>query len=182
MSHTDEKKLLPPDQVRRRLDFDDARLLAECEIHTHRVGGPGGQHRNKTETAIRLVHRPTGIVVTAGETRSQHENRAAALCRLREAIAVDFRMPAATPPVWPDSVSIRDRRLRVNAQNPGYPAALGLVLDQLAGRAGEISQAAEAIGVTTSSLTRFLADHPRAWVAANTIRRQFGLHPLRRDS
>jgi hypothetical protein len=181
MPQSNEKKRLSAEQVRRRLSFDDSRLLAECEVHTHRIGGPGGQHRNKTETAIRLVHEPSGIVVTAGETRSQHVNRSVALRRLREAIAVETRLPIEPIPVWPDSVSVRDRRLRVSAENPGYPAAVALVLDHVVASAGEIAQAAERLGVTTSNLTRFLGDHPRAWAAANGIRKQFGLHALRRD-
>src|SRR5262245_20968503 len=120
MSSANEKNRLSAAQIRLRLDFDDARLLAECDVHAHRVGGPGGQHRNKTETAIRLVHRPSEFVVTAGETRSQHANRAAALRRLREMIAVRVRVPPGSSSAWPDSVSIRDRRLRVSEENPGY--------------------------------------------------------------
>lgn len=181
MALSDGKNSLSPDQIRRRLDFDDAHLLAECQVHTHRVGGPGGQHRNKTETAIRLVHAPSGISVTAGETRSQHENRAVALRRLREMIAIETRLPPTTPVAWPDSVCVRDRRLRVSDENPGYPQAIALVLDQLAGAAGELNRVAEGIGVTSTSLVRFLAGHPRAWVAANAIRKQFGLHALRSD-
>ena len=46
-------------------------------------GGPGGQHRNKTASAVRLVHPPTGVTVTASERRSQAQNRGAALERLR---------------------------------------------------------------------------------------------------
>jgi hypothetical protein len=174
-----EKNSLTAEQIRLRLDFDDARLLAECDIHTHRVGGPGGQHRNKTETAVRLVHRPSTIVVTAGETRSQHENREVAVWRLREAIAIQTRLPPRHPINWPETVSIRDRRLRVSDRNVGYPHVVGIVLDQFAGSAGEISQAAGAIGVTSSSLNRFLVDHPRVWVAANAIRKDLGLDNLR---
>jgi protein subunit release factor A len=61
---------------------DDA-LLAECRVETFRAGGPGGQHQNRTESAVRLVHIPTEVRVTAREERSQHRNRALALKRLR---------------------------------------------------------------------------------------------------
>jgi protein subunit release factor B len=61
----------------------DATLLAECEASFFVASGPGGQHRNKTESGVRLTHRTTGITVTATERRSQFQNRSAALERLR---------------------------------------------------------------------------------------------------
>lgn len=65
----------------------DAQLLAQCDVYAHRAGGPGGQHRNKTETAVRLVHRPTGVVAEGKDQRSRTQNLAAALQRLREKLA-----------------------------------------------------------------------------------------------
>jgi protein subunit release factor A len=62
---------------------DDEALLAQCRVETFRAGGPGGQHQNVTESAVRLVHLPTGVRVTARDERSQHRNRALALERLR---------------------------------------------------------------------------------------------------
>ena len=61
----------------------DGALLAECDVDTFRAGGPGGQHQNKTESGVRLTHRPTGIVVASRNSRSQHRNRQKALDRLR---------------------------------------------------------------------------------------------------
>lgn len=63
--------------------LDDERLERECDLQFYTAGGPGGQHRNKTASAVRLTHRPSGLVVTATERRSQHENRAVALARLK---------------------------------------------------------------------------------------------------
>ena len=55
-------------------------------VDTYRDTGAGGQHRNKTDSAVRLTHLPTGTVVTAVEDRSQHKNRAVAWARLRAAL------------------------------------------------------------------------------------------------
>jgi hypothetical protein len=168
-----------PAQLRARLDFDDAKLLAECEIHLHRTGGPGGQHRNKVVSAVRLCHRPSGFVVTATERRSQHENKSNALARLREAIAVGVRCPPPAEIVWPPSVQLRDRQLRVSPQNAAFWHVLALVLDELAAQQGQAAAAAARLGVSTSSLTRFLADHPKAWIEANRVRNVNALPPLR---
>ncbi|MEW6251766.1 MAG: peptide chain release factor-like protein [Planctomycetota bacterium] len=172
--------------LRARLTYDDARLLGECDVHLHRTGGPGGQHRNKVASAVRLVHRPTGFVVTATERRSQHENRANAVQRLREAIAVGLRLPLPEQVVWPESVQIQARgpdaarvTLRVSARNPAVWQVLALALDALTACRGNIGDAAACLGVTTSSLTRFLHDHPRAWAEANRLRAAAGLPPLR---
>jgi peptide chain release factor 2 len=61
----------------------DERLLAECRVETFRAGGKGGQHQNRTESGVRLVHLPTGVRATARNERSQHRNKALALARLR---------------------------------------------------------------------------------------------------
>lgn len=70
--------------ARRALRLPEPSLLDECDEEFYVGGGPGGQHRNKTASAVRLTHRPTGVVVTATERRSQLQNRGAALERLRE--------------------------------------------------------------------------------------------------
>jgi protein subunit release factor A len=71
----------------------DEELLSQCRVDTFQAGGKGGQHQNRTESAVRLTHRPTGIVVTARDERSQHRNRAIALERLRERLRKRNRRP-----------------------------------------------------------------------------------------
>ena len=61
----------------------DAELIAQCDVDTYRASGPGGQKRNKTSSAVRLRHEPTGLIAIAEESRSQHENKAKAVKRLR---------------------------------------------------------------------------------------------------
>jgi protein subunit release factor B len=63
---------------------DPKDLERDCDLSFFRASGPGGQHRNKAETAVRVVHRPTGVAAAATEERSQSRNREVALERLRE--------------------------------------------------------------------------------------------------
>ena len=96
--------------ARRALALPEPALLADCDETFFTAGGPGGQHRNKTESGVRLVHRPTGVHVTATERRSQARNRSAALGRLRlrlEALARRPRPRRATEPTR----GSRERRL-----------------------------------------------------------------------
>src|SRR5665647_2530863 len=77
-------------------------LLAECEVDTFRAGGPGGQHQNVTDSAVRLRHRPTGLTVTCRAQRSQYLNKMDALRRLRLKL---LKLNAPPPPraraSWP---------------------------------------------------------------------------------
>ena len=66
-----------------RIPQSDDELLAECDVETFRSSGPGGQHVNRRETAVRLRHRPTGTVVTCRQERSQYRNKQIALANLR---------------------------------------------------------------------------------------------------
>src|SRR5687768_2511153 len=73
-------------QAHRALALDDDKLLAECQVEFFIAGGPGGQHRNKTESGVRITHPPTELTVTATERRSQAQNRGEALHRLRSGL------------------------------------------------------------------------------------------------
>ena len=73
--------------------LDPAVLATQCEFRATRRHGPGGQNRNKVETAVILTHRPTGISAQASERRTQGENRRTALHRLRLELASTIRRP-----------------------------------------------------------------------------------------
>jgi protein subunit release factor B len=97
-------------RARVALSLPEQALLASCEESFFVGGGPGGQHRNKTESGVRLRHPPTGIVVTATERRSQMQNRGAALERLRVRLAALAREPVRRKPTRATRAS-RQRRL-----------------------------------------------------------------------
>src|SRR5512137_2323014 len=80
-------------RARRALALGDEALAAECREEFLVAGGPGGQHRNKTASGVRLLHLPTGIAVTATERRSQAQNRAVAVERLRARLAAATHVP-----------------------------------------------------------------------------------------
>jgi len=65
----------------------DEKLLEECDVETFRSGGKGGQHVNKTDSAVRLRHLPTGLVVMSQQERSQYLNKLICLEKLREKVA-----------------------------------------------------------------------------------------------
>ena len=80
------------------LPESDKDLLRECEVDTFRSSGPGGQHVNKTESAVRLRHMPSGVVVTSRQERSQHQNKSLCLQKLREKVARLNHRPAKRVP------------------------------------------------------------------------------------
>src|SRR5919109_144612 len=92
--------------------LSDEQLLAQCEVDTYRASGPGGQKRNKTSSAVRLRHRPSGLIVIAEESRSQHEtearvSEAAELLGISTGNLVDFLQ--ADPKVWQEANALRAR-------------------------------------------------------------------------
>ena len=71
----------------------DEELLAACTVQVFRSTGPGGQGVNTTDSAVCMTHVPTGVTVTARETRSQHRNRMLCLAKLRRIFAERARPP-----------------------------------------------------------------------------------------
>jgi ribosome-associated protein len=97
--------------ARAALALSDDGLLAACEETFFVASGPGGQHRNKTESGVRLVHAPTAVTVTATERRSQAQNRGAALERMRERLVALTHVPKKRRPTRPTRGS-KERRLK----------------------------------------------------------------------
>lgn len=158
--------------------------MAQCEVHTYRASGPGGQKRNKTDSAVRLYHPPTDQTVVATESRSQIENRARALRRLRRAIALGVREPIDVVRYTPGAVlasCLTTGRLSVGAKDARFDRALAEVLDLLIGCGGSVSKAAQKLGVSTANLVSFFGSHPKVWARVNQMRAAEGLRPLRKE-
>ena len=91
-----------------KLPESDEDLLRECEVETFRSSGPGGQHVNKTESAVRLRHMPSGVVVSSQQERSQHRNKALCLQKLRKKIEkLNYRPAKRVPTRVPAGVKNR---------------------------------------------------------------------------
>ena len=163
-------------------------LLAQCDVDTYRASGPGGQKRNKTSSAVRLRHAPTGLIVIAEESRSQHENKAKALRRLWQTLFLHLRdelPPETLTPeavaAHPDYAGARDGagRLAMNPKNPRFWPAIGVALDVLSAVQARVGDAAALLGVSTGNLIDFLQTDPKAWQEANRLRTVCGQKPLR---
>ncbi len=155
-------------------------LLADCELRQLRRSGPGGQHRNKVETAVVLRHRPTGVKAEANERRSQAQNRSVAIFRLRMNLALEVRCRRAaeqTPsPLWQSRC--RGGRIGMNASHDDFPVVLAETLDVIAGCEADVKAAASTLQCTASQLLKLLKKDPRAMALVNRWRRERDLHPL----
>jgi len=160
---------------------DEETLWRESDVRRVRRSGPGGQHRNKVESGIVLLHRSTGISAEANERRSQADNRRAALRRLRINLAIDVRLDrpdAATPSeLWQSRC--RQGRIAVSTKHDDFPTLLAEALDVLVADELDVKIAAERLGCTGSQFVKFLKSEPRALLLVNTRRAEQGLNRLK---
>jgi hypothetical protein len=156
-------------------------LLAQCEVQRSRGGGPGGRHRNSTESRVVLRHRALGVEASAGERRSQHENLAEALWRLRRTLAAEVRevRDAAAPPSELWTSRTRGGRIACNPEHRDFPALLAEAMDAIAAEGWDVRGAATVLGVSASQLVRFAAQHHPALEMINRHRAERSLPPLR---
>lgn len=164
-------------------NLSDEELLKQCDWYAGRASGPGGQKRNKTHSAIRITHKPTGISAIANEHRLQGENRKLALERLRHMLALAMRGE-----IDPETFQIpeearaqinRDGKLMVNPDNPRYLPIIAVMLDLLKYFRGHVADAAHRLGISTTNFINLLHRDPQLWTAAQELRKRYGLPPLK---
>jgi len=172
----------------RRADYllasDDA-LVAQSEVDRYRASGPGGQHRNKTESAVRLRHKPSGATAIGEDSRSQSENKLHAVRRLRATIALDVREPVelddyAPSPRLAALIAGGTAPLGAKTRLTGdYWAAIAELLDLLVAGDLEIGTTAQRLGITTGAMSKLLLHDDQVARAVNDLRRSRHMRPLR---
>lgn len=171
-----------------RVDYllasDDA-LIAQCEVDRYRASGPGGQHRNKTESAVRLRHKLSGVTAIGEDSRSQAENKLHAVRRLRAAIALEVREPVFLDGYVPSPrlaafVAAGTAPLGAKTRLTGeYWASIGELLDLVVANNLEIGTSAQRLGITTGALSKLLLHDEGVGRTLNDLRRAKGMRPLR---
>ena len=163
----------------------DEALIAQCEVDRYRASGPGGQHRNKTESAVRLRHRLSGVSAIGEDSRSQSENKHHAVRRLRSAIALELREPVRLESYVPSArlsafVAAGTAPLGAKTRQTGeYWAAIGELLDLLVAGKLEIAATAQRLAITTGAMSKLLLHDELVARTVNDLRRARNRRPLR---
>ena len=162
------------------LASDDA-LISQCEVDRYRASGPGGQHRNKTESAVRLRHRLLDVSAIGEDSRSQAENKVHAVRRLRAAIALQVREPVGAPSgrlkaLVAGGTAPLGAKTRLTGE---YWAGIAELLDVLVAGGMEIGATAQKLGITTGALSKLLLHDDAVARVVNDLRRAKGMRPLR---
>lgn len=170
------------------LQLDDQQLMALCDMHIYKASGPGGQHRNKVSSAIRLKHRETGISATANDSRSQNDNKKLAVTRLRMNLATKIRQDIAEHElpqflaecIFTPKKSAGDvKKLDIGRKDWRFWLIGGYLLDMLDLYQGKIGDVARELNVTTGNLTTIFKKDRHLLAQVQEIRRKYQLKPIK---
>ncbi len=158
-----------PDGRNAWLKLSDSELGAICRWDFHKTTGNGGQKKNKTSSAVRVTHAPTGISATCDEERQQKLNRKMALQKLRLAIALECREPFR-----------QEEITALNGVIPAltslvYPLFAAIVLDALADSLWDTEKACNALHWSKSRLCKILCRDKKLGEKVNRERLACGL-------
>ena len=162
--------------------LDETSLLRDCEVNFGRMSGPGGQHRNKVETYVTIIHAPTQVKASAGERRKQGENRRMAFKRLRLGLARQVRTKVPWRDYRPTELwksRRQGKQLSINPKHGDYAPLLAEALDVIVTKRYDVAGAAGLLGVSMSQLARLVRHDKHAFTTVNTGRRAQGLPPLK---
>ncbi len=158
------------------------KLLEQCTARFQRRGGPGGQHRNKVETAVVIVHQPSGIQAEASERRSRPDNHREAILRLRFKLAAEIRtvldLESAMPSENWQLCHARGRPV-ISANHENCPAIIAELLDWLRACDFELSKAGNHLGISSSRIVQTLKRYPPAFDVLNDFRLSKNLRALK---
>jgi hypothetical protein len=157
-------------------------LLKHCEIGFGRTSGPGGQHRNKVETAVFIKHIPTGTEASASERRKQFENRVNAIKRLRVKLAINVRTnvnPQRHKPTAMWCSRRQGEKLSINPNHQDFPALLAEAMDVIWARKFDVAGSAGVLGITMSQLAKLVRHEKHAFTLVNQGRTDRGLPALK---
>ena len=173
-------------QVEDYLALEDDQLWQQCRMETFRASGAGGQHRNKVDSAVRVIHEPTGTTATATEQRSQHENRRNAIKRLRSKIALkvrretsfdeDFEIPEQLAVILPT----RPKHKRIGQKHRDYPRGIQVLVDLLVANNFSVADTAKCLNLSTGALSRLITADNQLLSEVNQQRQAKGIRPLRK--
>jgi hypothetical protein len=150
-------------------------LLRACQVDTFRSHGPGGQHANRTESAVRITHLPTGVISQCQDHRERLRNQVAALVRLRLRLALHVRGQAVA--AWLEPFR-RGRQCAIGPASGSYHLAVAAVLDALSQSAGSLAGAGAALKVSGSQIAKLVSADKEVLQAANQLRAHAGLGPI----
>ncbi len=180
---------MPPQTRDDWLSATDEQLLAGCDVHIYKASGPGGQHRNKVSSAVRLRHKETEISAVANDSRSQQDNRRLALTRLRMNLALQIRLPVSAADALPVVVaeclhkpkrptSDAGLHLQVGKRDARFWAVAAYLLDSLAAAEARLAPVAAQLGVSTGNLTSIIKSDRHLFAAAQALRREYNQRPI----